>query len=148
MDSGLADELGRILNNEAEANGITGDREKVDFLIDFVQNLPYIPDDVSKGYDDYTKRHIETVVEGGGDCEDSAIMLASLLSSEPFQYGTALLLLPGHAALGVKGSDDIEGSYYEKDGERYYYIETTGRGWNVGEIPDEYRNEQAYVRVI
>lgn len=148
LNEGLADEFGRILHSEAEANGITGAREQVEFLIDFVQNLPYIPDDVSTGYDDYTKRHIETLVDGGGDCEDSAIMLASLLSSEPFGYGTALILPPGHAALGVKGSDDIEGAYYEHEGTRYYYIETTGRGWNVGEIPDEYRGEEAYVKPI
>jgi len=148
LEDGLADEFGRILNEEAEANGITSDRQKVEFLIDFVQNLPYIPDDVSTGYDDYTKRHIETLVDGGGDCEDSSIMLASLLLSESFNYGTALLLLPGHAALGVEGSDDIEGYYYEKDGTRYYYVETTGRGWDVGEIPDEYRNESGYVRVF
>jgi hypothetical protein len=148
LDEGLADEFGRILHSEAEENGITGDREQVEFLIDFVQNLPYIPDDVSTGYDDYTKRHIETLVDGGGDCEDSAIMLASLLSSEPFGYGTALILPPGHAALGVKGSDDLEGVYYEHEGTRYYYIETTGRGWNVGEIPDEYRGEEAYVQPI
>jgi hypothetical protein len=148
LNEGLADELGNILNEEAEANGITGDRQKVEFLIDFVQNLPYIPDDVSTGYDDYTKRHIETLVDGGGDCEDSAIMLASLLSSESFGYGTALILPPGHAALGVKGGDDLDGYYYEQDGTRYYYIETTGRGWDVGEIPDEYRGEEAYIRVI
>lgn len=150
LDDGFADEFGHILNDEAEANGITGDREKVEFLINFVQNLPYIPDDVSTGYDDYTKRHVETIIDGGGDCEDSAIMLASLLLSEPFNYGTALLILPGaeHAALGVKGGDNIDGYYYENDGTRYYYIETTGRGWSVGEIPDEFRNEQAYVRVF
>lgn len=148
LEDGLADEMGRILNEEAKANGITGDRQKIEFLIDFVQNLPYIPDDVSTGYDDYTKRHIETLVDGGGDCEDSSLMLASLLLSESFYYDTALLLLPGHAALGVKGSDDIAGTYFEKGGTRYYYIETTGRGWNVGEIPDEYRNEKAYVRVF
>lgn len=68
--------------------------------------------------------------------------------SDSFGYGTALLLLPGHAAIGVKGGDNIDGAYYEKDGNRYYYIETTGRGWSVGEIPDEYRGEKAYVRVF
>lgn len=146
LNDGVADELGRILNDEADANGITGARQTVDFLIDFVQNLPYVPDDVSTGYDDYTKRHVESLVDGGGDCEDSSIMLASLLLSDSFGYGTALIFLPGHAALGVKGGDNIDGYYYEKNGTNYYYIETTGRGWDVGEIPDEYRNEEAYVR--
>jgi hypothetical protein len=148
INRGLANEFGNILNDEAKANGITGGREKVEFLIDFVQNLPYIPDDVSTGYDDYSKRLTETLVDGGGDCEDSSIMLASLLSSEPFGYGTALLLPPKHAAIGVKGGNDISGYYYEYEGTRYYYIESTGRGWNVGEIPDEYRGKEATILPI
>jgi len=148
INQGLADEFGNILNDEAEANGITGGREKVEFLIDFVQNLPYIPDDVSTGYDDYSKRLTETLVDGGGDCEDSSIMLASLLSSEPFGYGTALLLPPKHAAIGVKGGNDIDGYYYEYEGTHYYYIEPTGRGWDVGEVPDEYRGEKATILPI
>ena len=75
-------------------------------------------------------------------------MLASLLSSEPFGYGTALLLPPKHAAIGVKGGNDISGYYYEYEGTRYYYIESTGRGWNVGEIPDEYRGKEATILPI
>lgn len=148
VNEGLADEFGRILDEEAEDNGITGTREKVEFLIDFVQNLPYVPDDVSTGFDDYTKRHIETLVDGGGDCEDSAIMLASLLLSNSFGYGTALIQPPNHMAVGVKGGDNLDGYYWEKDGTKYYYIETTGEGWGVGEIPEEYQNENAYVYVL
>jgi hypothetical protein len=115
-NDGLANKFGQILNDQAEANGITGDRQKVEFLIDFIQNLPYIPDDVSTGFDDYTKRHLETLLEGGGDCEDSAIMLASLLISDSFNYGTALIFPPGHVAVGVKGGDNIDGYYFEKNG--------------------------------
>ncbi|MFC7047360.1 hypothetical protein ACFQH6_19820 [Halobacteriaceae archaeon GCM10025711] len=88
---GTADVLGSILDNEAERNGITGQREKVEFLIDFVQNLPYVPDDVSAGVDEYPKYMMETLVEAGGDCEDSSILLASLLLSSSFGYGTVLI---------------------------------------------------------
>lgn len=148
IESGLADDFARIMDQEAEVVGFTGAREKVEYLVDFTQNLPYVPDDVSTGFDDYTKRPTETLVEGGGDCEDSSILLASLLVSEPFGYGTALLILPGHMAIGVKGGEDVSGSYFEQDGVRYYYVETTGRGWSVGEIPDEYQDESAYVYVL
>ncbi|QLG28172.1 hypothetical protein HUG10_11700 [Halorarum halophilum] len=107
-----------------------------------------MPDDVSTGADDYAKRMLESLVDGGGDCEDSAIMLASLLTADSFGYGTALFLLPGHMAVDVKGGEDIAGTYYEKHNVRYYYIETTGRGWRVGEIPEEYENESAYIYVL
>lgn len=148
LDDGTADALGSILNDAAEANGFTGAREKVEFLIDFVQSLPYVPDDVSSGRDEYPKYVIETLVEAGGDCEDSSILLASLLRSASFGYGTVLLLLPGHMAVGVKGADDLPGSYYEYGGSRYYYVETTGEGWNVGEIPAEYQEENARILSI
>ena len=137
MADGTADTFGAILDAEAEANGFRTRRAKVDFLIDFVQNLPYVPDDVSTGYDDYTKHMVETLVEGGGDCEDTAVMLASLLQSASFEYDTVLLLFPGHMAVGVYG-DDLPGTYYEYDSRRYYYVETTGRGWDVGDVPDQY----------
>lgn len=147
-NEGLVNQFGAILAEEAERNGITGAREQVEFLIDFTQNLPYVPDDVSTGFDDYTKRIVESLVDGGGDCEDSSILLASLLVSDAFGYGVALLLLPGHMALGVKGGEDLAGSYYEENGTRYFYVETTGRGWRVGEIPEEYQGESAYVMVV
>lgn len=144
LADGTADAFGSILDAEAEANGFRTRREKVEFLIDFVQNLPYVPDDVSTGYDDYTKHVVETLVEGGGDCEDTAVMLASLLQSASFEYDTVLLLFPGHMAVGVYG-DDLPGTYYEFDSRRYYYVETTGRGWDVGEVPDEYDAASAVV---
>ena len=144
LADGTADGFGAILGAEAEANGFHTRRTKVEFLIDFVQNLPYVPDDVSTGYDDYTKHMVETLVEGGGDCEDTAVMLASVLQSASFEYDAVLLLLPGHMAVGVYG-DDLPGTYYEYDARQYYYVETTGRGWDVGEVPDEYSAASASV---
>lgn len=147
LADGTADAFGAILNAEAETNGFHTQRAKVDFLIDFVQNLPYVPDSVSTGYDDYTKHVVETLVDGGGDCEDTAVMLASLLQSSSFEYDTVLLLFPGHMAVGVYG-DDLPGAYYEYEGRRYYYVETTGRGWDLGVVPDEYRSVSAAVSQV
>lgn len=148
LDNGNADSLGAILNDTAENNGYQTDREKVDFLIDFVQNLPYVPDDVSTGRNEYPKYLIETLVDAGGDCEDSSILLSSVLLSPSFGYGAVLFLLPGHMAVGVKGGDQLPGSYIEYRGERYYYIETTGTGWNVGDVPDEYQGKMTRTLLI
>ena len=145
QQEGFADELAEILADEAEGNGFTDKRMQVEFLIDFVQNLPYVPDDASKGFDDYTKFITETVVEAGGDCEDTAIMLAAVLQAEPFGYDTVLIQPPEHMAVGIYGKDDLPGVYWEYGGRRYYYIETTGKGWGIGDIPDTYRDESARI---
>lgn len=113
-------------------------------MIDFVQSLPYVPDDVSKGYDDYSKFILETITEAGGDCEDTSILLASILEAEPFGYDMVLLAPEGHMAVGIKGSDDLPGYYWEYDGNKYYYIETTGTGWGIGDVPEEYDRAKVY----
>jgi len=103
--------------------------------------MPYTSDSVTTGYDEYPRYPVETLVDGGGDCEDSSILAAALLSE--MGYGTILIVLPGHMALGIKGSDNIFGAYYEYNGDRYYYVETTSSGFGVGEIPSEYKNSKA-----
>lgn len=148
IQRGFGWEIAELLKEEAVANGFTGKRMQVEFLIDFVQHLPYVPDDVSTGYDDYTKYTMETLSECGGDCEDSAILLASVLSSEAFGYDTILLQPPGHMAVGIKGEDDLPGYYWEYDGNKYYYIETTGVGWDVGDLPNEYRDSEARIHPV
>jgi hypothetical protein len=143
-EDGTSIALALILDEEAEANGFTDQYEKVDFIIDFVQNLPYVPDNVSTDFDDYTKSVIETLVEGGGDCEDSAILMAAVLQADSFNYDCILIQPPGHMAVGVYGTD-LPGAYWEYEGRRYYYLETTGDGWSVGKIPEEYEGASAYL---
>lgn len=144
MTEGSAGVLAGILDEQADANGFTGKREKVEFVIDFVQRLPYVPDDVSTGYDDFTKFIMETLVELGGDCEDTAIMLVAILQSEPFNYDMVLIQPPGHMAAGI-WSEEPRGYYYTYGGRSYEYIETTGEGWGIGDCPEEYQGERAYV---
>ncbi len=112
----------------------------------FVQSLPYVSDSVSSGYDEYPRFPFETLYNGGGDCEDSSILLASLLYD--MGYGVVLIELPGHMAAGVKGNDAIDGSYYEYAGEKYFYLETTNSGWSVGHIPDQFINADAIIHPI
>jgi hypothetical protein len=111
--------------------------EKVDLAISFVQSLPYKFDDESTGFDEYPRYPLETLVDNGGDCEDTSILTASLLDS--LGYDVVLLGLPGHIAVGV--NTDTFGSYYEYDGVQYFYLETTATGWSIGEIPEEYSEE-------
>lgn len=119
--------------------------EIVNHIISFVQRLKYTDDEIATGYNDYPKFPMETLVEQDGDCEDSAILMVSLLRG--LGYDTILLEYPssvtpegeaGHMAVGLAGDDSISGTYYEADdGTRYYYVEPTAPGWDIGEIPDD-----------
>jgi len=146
---GISQSLAAILHDNATDNGYTSKRGKVDYAVAAIQSFPYVSDDVTDGYDAYNKWPTETIVEAGGDCEDTVILLASALFSKPYGYGTSLLYLPPdsstHMALGVAGEDDVRGYYYEYDGTRYYYTETTGQGWSIGEKPAAYDGVSARV---
>jgi hypothetical protein len=131
--SGLADELERI-GRESELS----EAETFNLAIKFVQQMQYTRDDVTSPFDQYSNYPVETLIKQGGDCEDSAILLAAILSQ--MGYGCVLLDMPDtkpqpHMAMGVKGDPSIPGSYYEYNGDRYYYIEGTA-DYDVGEMPD------------
>ena len=112
-------------------------------VIAFVQAMPYTSDNVTTGYDEYPRYPIETLVDGGGDCEDSSILAAALLSE--MGYSVILIELPGHMALGIKGDESLSGTYYEYNGSRYYYVETTASGFGIGDIPSAYKNSTAII---
>ena len=93
--------------------------------------LPYTHDDVTTGYDEFRRYAIETLIDGGGDCEDTTILVAAILRG--LGEKTALIFTPGHIALGVSGN--FTGSSVTYNGTKYYYCETTGTGWTVGTLP-------------
>ena len=141
QQTGVADTFGQIFFDAATENGFESDRMKAEFVIDLIQNLPYVTDDVSRGFDEYPKFPAETLVDANGDCEDTSILLASVLQSESFNYDMVLLSPPGHMACGIYSSS-LPGTYIEYDGRKYYYIETTGTGWGIGDLPDTYSDSE------
>ena len=106
-------------------------QDRVDFVLSFVQSLPYTYDDVTTGYDEFRRYAIETLIEGGGDCEDTTILVGAILRG--LGEKTALIFTPGHIALGVSGN--FSGASVTHNGTTYYYCETTGTGWTVGDLP-------------
>ena len=123
------------------------DLEKIEFATAFVQHLPYTVDSVTTPYDEYPRYPVETLVSNGGDCEDTSILLASLLYS--MGYGIILVIFPqtaateGHCGIGVLGNQDMHGFYLSHDGGKYFYVETSSTGWRVGQLPDEYKETPA-----
>lgn len=112
-------------------------QDRVDFVLSFVQSLPYTHDDVTTGYDEFRRYAIETLIEGGGDCEDTTILVAAILRG--LGEKTALIFTPGHIVLGVSG--DFTGASVTHGGTTYYYCETTGTGWGVGVLPPSFNTQ-------
>lgn len=121
------------------------EHDRLMFVVSMLQQMPYIADSLS-GEEDYTNYPIETLVEGGGDCEDKAILGAALLKRMGFDVKLVFLETAdkkrSHVALGVslKNEKSLEGSYWEFKGKKYFYLETTYPGWQIGEVPGEWQN--------
>jgi len=140
LDDPYIDRLVEKINGAAVRENYS-EYQTVEFATAFVQNLPYTYDSATSPFDEYPRYPVETLVDNGGDCEDTSILLASILNG--MGYGVILIELPGHCAVGVKGGANIYGTYWEYKGEKYYYIETTNSGWAIGELPDEYAGVSA-----
>ena len=134
------------INAAAINEGFT-ESEKVNFVIAFVQNLPYTEDDVTTDWNEYPRYPIETLFDRGGDCEDTSILVAALL--DRMGYDVCLLLMEdaGHCAVGV-AIPGTYGTYYLHDDTQYFFLETTGEGWEIGDFPSSITETSAYVYPI
>lgn len=111
--------------------------------ISFIQSLNYTSDLTSSGYDQYPRFPYETLYDNGGDCEDTSILSAAIL--QEMGYDVVLLELPEHMALGIKCDPETKGRSFEYKNNHYYYLETTGSNWQIGEMPEEYEGKPVEV---
>jgi len=119
--------------------------DKVSFVLAFVQSLPYTSDSVTTGHDEYPRFPIETLVDDGGDCEDTSILFATLTLN--MGYGTVYINPPDHYAVGILGNN-LRGTYWthpENSNNTYYYCETTGDNFKIGQLPDEFQGQKAFI---
>jgi hypothetical protein len=122
--------------------------DQVSFVLAFVQSLPYTSDSVTTGRDEYPRFPIETLVDDGGDCEDTSILFATLTLIMGF--GTVYINPPDHYAVGILGNN-LHGTYWTYptgSNKTYYYCETTGDGFKIGQLPDEFHGKNAYIYEI
>ncbi len=110
-------------------------KELAYMAIRLVQSISYVNDKDSTGREDYPKYPIETVYEMEGDCEDLSILLVGLLRKMGFE--TCFVVFSDHVGVGIRLDDAENGTYFEYDGVKYYYVETTADGWNIGAYPEE-----------
>lgn len=120
-----------------------------EFVQSFVESIPYKVTDTPQ-------LPAQTLVDGG-DCKDKSILLSSILKN--LGYKVALLVFPppqnqqvGHMAVGVAFNDNeipydrnYDFTYYNLDGTKYYFTETTSPGWLIGQISDVQLEQSAYV---
>lgn len=119
------------------------DMDMIREVVKFVQDvIEYEYDIDSTGQAEYPRYPIETLCERRGDCEDTAILMAAMLKE--LGYEVCFVDLPQHVAVAVQAVDDYDSTpYYELNGHRYVYIESTGSGWNIGDVPEEYLQVEA-----
>jgi len=138
--------LAYALDNISKKEGF--DRlTEANFILRFVQEIPYVDDYTSTGFVDYYKFPLETLI-GGGDCEDKSILLFTLLDilgydAVLFVMNVTYLGTQGHVAVGLHPQNpqgpfsQFLQDYYVYDGKKYYYMESTGHASTVfggGEI--------------
>ena len=116
----------------------SSEKDTVTSLYDYVRNNVRFVSDPDK---DYVASACETLLSGGGDCEDHAILLASML--EAVGVDAKILWLPEkHAFVGIVSDADIEGKckkflYMEDNGEKLIIADTTFSNC-MGQISEEY----------
>ena len=142
----------------AAQKGMT-DAQEVEMMIAFVQSFDYKKDiDTTAGqFWEYVKYPSQTLYDKSGDCEDTALLLYSLLQNKG--YDSAMLIFKnvngqeGHAATGLHAEGMTVGQYLfgtepEYEQYKYFYVETTGKGWRIGEIPENVQNMDAKITMI
>jgi hypothetical protein len=119
--------------------GGASDVEKINYAGSFVQNLEYKTDSETNDSYEYPNYPIESLFNDdiGRDCEDKAILTASILDSMGFNV--ALLRFPNHMAVGVNLSKNSI-SQYQFYVDNYFFLETTTEGKPCGFVPNEYKD--------
>jgi len=119
--------------------------ERLNLVLAFVQAIPYVSEQC-----EYPRYPLETLVEGRGDCEDAAILAASLLRELGFGVVLLAFLEESHMALGIRvvppGATALQS--YAWNGDLYYYFEPTSPGWEIGVVPPAYTSEPHIIDLV
>jgi predicted transglutaminase-like cysteine proteinase len=137
--------IGRIIDrvNEVVTVNDLSNLDTIEFVLRFVQSLTYTDDLNTTSRDEYPRYPMETLFDRGGDCEDTSILLAAILTE--MGYDVALLLFEEFDHMGLGINFPVEyGNSWIYDGRRYWYLDTTG-GQSIGWCPRKYVETSAYV---
>ena len=120
------------------SENITG-RDRVSFVISFVQNMKY---ERPGGILDLLAP-LGSLAQRYGDCDTKALLLYVLLERMGIDCAMMWSYKYKHALLGINIS--TRGDYKKLNGKKYYFLETTYPGWAVGNLPPEFRNKSYWI---
>jgi len=109
-------------------------RDKVYFVITFVQNINY--ERPGGALDLFPP--LGTIAYRFGDCDSKAMLLYVILERMGIDCAMLWSYKYKHAMLGIKVNG--MGNFLTANGKKYYFLETTYPNWDVGEIPNEFGN--------
>ena len=137
-------EVLRYIDQKARENGLS-EMDRMQFILDFSQkpNIQYEFDekcDEIGNPREYARYPDETMFDGRGDCDCKAALGAVLFREAG--YKTAYLTTSNHAAIAVAFKDKADAelvsmadqSLVTKDGYMYFFCETTGDGFKIGDL--------------
>ncbi|MBR4202203.1 MAG: hypothetical protein IKQ93_01330 [Candidatus Methanomethylophilaceae archaeon] len=118
------------------------DIETAGCILAFTQYIPYQYDSDTHGESEYWNFPVETLYLNMGDCEDTSILTSAIYKA--MGYESALILMSGHMAVGILGTDlsgysDFKKSHNTFSKSGYYYGETTSTTYELGEVPSGVR---------
>jgi len=113
-----------------------GSKDRVIFVVTFIQNIPY---DRPGGVLDLFPP-IGTLAYRFGDCDSKALLLYVILEKMNVDCAMLWSYKYKHAMLGVSVSGG--GQFKSIKGKRYYFLETTYPGWQIGDLPPEFKNKR------
>lgn len=137
-ESDLFDFFEEVIELTDQYASMTCERDQLEACLAFVQHLNYYSEQ-----GEYPRYPMETLIEGGGDCEDTAILMAAI--AQKCGYQCALIEFHGddswgegewgHVDLGIAESysSEFSGTYWTHDEVQYYYCHCNGRNYAIGE---------------
>lgn len=130
----------------ANENGYN-EEQLISIVISFVQNFTYEYDSDFIGEEEYVKFPFETLIDGKGDCEDTALLLASLFKELGFNSG--FVIYPDHMLALLDITITEEGRrFFEINEGTYFIIETTNPGWAIGQVDVNYTTAPISITVL
>jgi len=116
--------------------------ERLNLVIALVQSIPYVRESC-----EYPRYPLEMLIDQQGDCEDAAILTATIVKQMGFDVVLLAFLEERHMALGIRvlppQHEHLQA--YEWKGDLYFYLEPTSPGWAIGQIPSIYQSQPAII---
>ena len=111
-------------------------KDRVLFVVTFVQNIPYNrPGGVLDLFPP-----LGTLAFRYGDCDSKALLLYVILEKMGLDCAMLWSYKYKHAMLGVSVAG--RGQFKTFNGKKYYFLETTYPGWDIGVLPPEFKNKR------